>query len=441
VSISLGRVWAIARMTLLEASRRKVFLILLLFTAALLSSVAFFPSVEKMPDRLRLMEVWALRATSLFTAIVALFISGYSLPGDFEQKRIYLLVTKPVSKAAIFLGKFLGLSLLLATFVGTMGLVTVLFIRGVQLFAGPSFPPLVATERWDRAEFFALRPLRQDEDDDEKRKDKDRRKSYILAETQGALRWRFAGLRRSDFGTQLQLESRLAVGSPRDDFRASGNVRLEARSGSSRYTTEQFLNTNDERDWTLPADFLAPDGTLDIIVSCGDSDGFLGAAPTDMALYLKSSQFEFAFARGLVLLFLESMTVLSLTLAASCFLSAPLSILLGILLYVIGATHGYVKDGARDIDQSLTQLQKGAKQGHSGTPEEIPPWFLRFSSIVSKGVLAAVPDFENFNFAKWLLKDRAVSWRDLGRAAGHALLPILVLGAVGMLVMVFKDFG
>ena len=174
---SLGRLWAIARMTLIEASRRKVFVILLIFAAALLSSVAFFPSVE-MAGRLRLMEVWSLRATSLFTAIIALFLAGFSLPSDFEQKRIYMLVTKPVSKPAIFLGKLLGLSLLLALFVGAMGFGTVLFIRGVQLFAGSSFPPLVAYRRSEAPQFGSTRGRALEGEEG---------KIYVLAEEQGAL--------------------------------------------------------------------------------------------------------------------------------------------------------------------------------------------------------------------------------------------------------------
>ena len=54
---ALGRIWAIAQMTLLEARRRKVFTILLLFGVALLSSVLFFPSVDDMDSRLRLIEL------------------------------------------------------------------------------------------------------------------------------------------------------------------------------------------------------------------------------------------------------------------------------------------------------------------------------------------------------------------------------------------------
>src|SRR5438046_249757 len=119
----LGRLWAIAGMTLVEASRRKVFTILLLFGLALMSSILFFPSVE-VEARLRLIEVWALRASAIFTAIVGLFLAGFSLPQDFETKRIYLIVTKPVSKSFVFLGRYVGYVLLLALFIGSMGIIT-----------------------------------------------------------------------------------------------------------------------------------------------------------------------------------------------------------------------------------------------------------------------------------------------------------------------------
>jgi len=255
----------------------------------------------------------------------------------------------------------------------------------------------------------------------------------------GVLAWRFTGLRRSDFPQEILVESRLAVGAPGDRFRASGNILFEARSSGKTHRAEQFLNTNDDKSWSVPADLLGPDGTLEVLFRCGDADGYIGAAKADLALYLKPGIFEFAFARGLVLLFLQSMTVLSLTLMASAVLSAPLSILLGVLLYIVGSAYGYVLDGTRDIDQSLVEIRAGKHR--PAVPEEIPPWFLQFSSKVSKGVLAVVPDFDHFDFSRWLLKDRAVSGRELAVAGGHAVLPVLVLGALGMIVLACKDFG
>src|SRR5579872_290642 len=143
---TLHRLWAIAAMTLLEASRRKVFAILLLFGLALMSSVLFFPSIE-VEARLRLIEVWALRASAIFTAIVGLFLAGFSLPQDFETKRIYLVVTKPVSKPIVFLGRYIGFAMLLGVFILTMGVVISLFLRTVKAFSGRRFPALVAYPR------------------------------------------------------------------------------------------------------------------------------------------------------------------------------------------------------------------------------------------------------------------------------------------------------
>jgi hypothetical protein len=430
-TISPGGLWAVARLTLLEASRRKVFIILLLFMGAILSSMAFFPSVEP-AGRLRLMEIWALRAISLFTALVALFITGFSLPGDFEQRRIYLLVTKPISKATIFLGKFLGLTILLAVFVAAMGLVTLLFIRTVQALSGPGFPKVQAFERHEAEAFGAIEPLPKEDPDDPAR--------MILARSQGALQWEFRGLRREDFTSTIALETRLSIGSPDDKFRSSGTVTLDATTPADKsFHAEEFINTNEDREWSIPAGLIGPDGVLKIRLQCGDSDGFLSGGPSSAAIFLKPVWFEPVFIRGLLLLFFQSVTVLSVTLMASAILSAPLSILLGILLYIVGSSHGYVREGTRDIDRSLAELSAGKK--HVQTPAEIPSWFLRFSSTVSNAVLFLVPDYEHFDYGKWLLKDRAVTGRDLGAAALRALPVVLITGILGMAVMIFKDFG
>jgi hypothetical protein len=60
---------------------------------------------------------------------------------------------------------------------------------------------------------------------------------------------------------------------------------------------------------------------------------------------------------------------------------------------------------------------------------------------VSKAVLRIVPDFDHFDFSRWLLKDKAVSGGELAVAIGYAVPPVLVLGLLGMLVLAVKDFG
>jgi hypothetical protein len=380
---SIGKIWAIARMTLLEARRRKVFTILLLFATALLSSILFFPSVE-MESRLRLIEVWALRASAIFTAIVGLFLAGFSLPQDFEQKRIYMIVTKPVSKSIVFLGRYVGYVLLLALFIGTMGIITVGFpphgqgvLRGQV--PGPGRLPRVLSDDFTNRGGDAIEGggLTQ----------------AIKFGPDTALVWTFRDLRRSHFEDSVRAQARLVFGSVADQYRSSGTVRIVVRNpaGASHEIKQLEMNTNEEREFTFPASLIRDDGTVSIEIHCGDSDGVIASASTYVPIFEKSMLFELAFLRGLGLILLQSMIVLSITLASSTLLSAPISILLGILLYLVGSIYGYIRDGTREIDSSLSEVRTTKERRHS--PQDLPVGVLWFSNVMSKGVLAVTPDF------------------------------------------------
>ncbi len=432
---ALGRLWAIASMTLLEASRRKVFTILIIFTVALLSSVTFFPAV-KMDARLRLMEAWSLRAATFFTAIVALFVSGFSFPGDFETRRIYLLVSKPVSKLTIFLGRLLGFAVLLAIFLGIMGTITIAFIRVVALLAGPAFPQLAAYPQLNADEFAHHRGMPV-EGFDPPRTAADRASGAELI-------WRFRAPRRSAFPETVNGTVRLVLSSPTDSFRTSGTVAISVSvPGREPFKPPAiYLQTHEEGSFSFPASLIDAGGPLEIRISPGDADGRIYGWADSVTLNERAGSFELNFAKGLVLALIQSMLVLSVTLMASTFLSGPVSVMLGILFYIVGSIHGYALEGMRDIDRSLLEVRHRARPPHRHGPEEIPKPILRASSAISKVVLAAVPDFDRFDFSRWLLKDRAVSWGDLAKAAWpHATLQIAVLTVLGMLVMAFKDFS
>ena len=428
---ALGKIWAIAKMTLLEARRRKVFTILLLFGVALLSSVLFFPSVQQEDSRLRLIEIWSLRASALFTAIVGLFLAGFSLPTDFEQKRIYMIVTKPVSKSFVFLGRWLGYVMLLAVFIASMGAITVVFLRTVKAFSGEKFKlaayPRVQADKfaYPGGETVSLMNTEVG--------------GLIKFGPDSVLVWLFEGLRRSDFDQMARAQARLIFGAADNPYRASGTVQIHVRNPRGQaFEARLPMNTNEERIFEFPADLIGPDGKILIEFRCVDNDGLIAATSHWLRLYEKSMPFELAFARGLLLILLQSTVILSMTLAASTILSAPLSILLGIMLYLVGSIYGYIRDGTREIDHSLSEIKSG-KQVHRH-PDDLPVGLLWFSSNASKIVLKGVPDFAHFDFSLWLLKDHAVSWRELALAGGKALPPILVLVFLGTARMRFKDF-
>lgn len=434
MTATLGRIWAIATMTLIEARRRKVFAILLLFAAALLSSVAFFPAVTPQ-GRLRLIEMWSLRAAGLFTAIVALFVAGFSLPGDFEQKRIYLVVTKPVSKASVFVGRYLGFFLLLAAFCGLMGIITVVFMRGVQLFTGASSPALVAYPRTFANAFRHDRGVQNSGP-----KFADEPAYEVAANHKGVLTWEFHGLRARDFEDPVRCQLTLELTSPADPYRSSGNVKVVARDPLTLQSREAalFLQTNHDEVFTFPAALIGSSGSLEISVECADSDGAVRGQKPRVVLFERPSSFELNFLKGMLLVLLQATVVLSVTMMASARVSAPVSILAGILVTLVGSLHGFAAEGTRDIDRSLSQKdQHGHKQG---TPEDLPEGVLRSSSAITKVMLAVVPNFDQYDFSRWLLKDLALSWREIGSAGAYAAPPLLATFVLGMLLLAMRDF-
>ncbi|HEX7898782.1 MAG TPA: hypothetical protein VF950_13545 [Planctomycetota bacterium] len=428
MTASLARLWAVGRMTLLEAVRRKVFFILLIFGAALLSATLFFPAVND-EARLRLLQAWSLRAATLFSAIVGLFLAGFSIPADIEQKRVYLLVAKPLPKPFIFLGRLLGFAMLLAIFIAATGLMSTVFMRAVSALGGPGFPRPLARPRLRPVEFGALSG----------QKFEGLPGFTVFHGGNAMLLWRFENLRPEDFDGPLRAQIRLFVGSPTDRYRAEGKARLMAKGpGGSRELPALQLNTNEEKDFEIPADLLGSGGRLEVGALAGDADGMIAGDGPRLAIFGRPMLFELAFLGGMGLVFLQSLTVLSLTLAASTVVSGPLSVLLGILLYLIGSIHGFMREGTRDLERSLELDPEGHR---TGTVRDLPSPIIRASNLISKAVLKAVPDFDRFDYGRWLLRDTAVSWSEAGAAVAHALPVILACMLLGVARMRWRDLG
>ncbi len=132
----MAPILAVASLTVRESLRRRAFLVMAFFAVFLLASSAFFPSLDA-AGQVRLVESWGLRATLLFGILVVVFLASLSLPEDIEEKKVYMLITKPLSRPALYAGKWLGFAALLALFLGTMGAVTWGYVRFVAWRGGP----------------------------------------------------------------------------------------------------------------------------------------------------------------------------------------------------------------------------------------------------------------------------------------------------------------
>lgn len=110
---SLRRVLAIARTTLVDLTRQKVFYGILIFALVLIGSSAFMARLT-FQQELQVLKDVGLGAISFFTSVLAVLATATVLPHEIENRTIYTILAKPVERIEYLLGKFGGVFLLLA---------------------------------------------------------------------------------------------------------------------------------------------------------------------------------------------------------------------------------------------------------------------------------------------------------------------------------------
>ena len=127
INTSPRRVWAIARLAIKEALRRKVILVTFaIFAITLLFGGWFMNSDSESPDKIYVNFV--MFGTQLLVLLMGMLISSFSLPEDLKNKTIYTVVTKPVRATEIVLGRIVGFGVLGTGMLALMGLISFLFV-------------------------------------------------------------------------------------------------------------------------------------------------------------------------------------------------------------------------------------------------------------------------------------------------------------------------
>jgi len=123
-----GKALAIARHTFREALRRKVLFAAIVFAVAAALSAWFLPAHDY-SDKIRLVASICLGSSAFFATIVAIVIASTSIPKDLDQKLVYTVLSKPVSRVAFLWGKVLGYLMVVGLILAIMWLVSVGVMR------------------------------------------------------------------------------------------------------------------------------------------------------------------------------------------------------------------------------------------------------------------------------------------------------------------------
>lgn len=104
---AVTKIWAVASVVIRELYRRKDFYVLFIVTvliSLIMASVNFFNDdrVVRYLKELCLLLIW------IVSLIVAITTAARQVPTEREQRTLFPLLAKPVTRAQVFIGKFLG---------------------------------------------------------------------------------------------------------------------------------------------------------------------------------------------------------------------------------------------------------------------------------------------------------------------------------------------
>jgi hypothetical protein len=125
------RIWALARLSFKEAIRRKVLWVFLALLVVLLFSSWFIQS--KSEDQVRTYVQIVSFSMSALLLLVAALLAAFGIPTDMKSQTIHTILTKPVERFEVVLGRFLGyMALMTLVLIAVSGVSLLYVLRGID---------------------------------------------------------------------------------------------------------------------------------------------------------------------------------------------------------------------------------------------------------------------------------------------------------------------
>ncbi len=125
-TLRFRRIWALAKLSFKEAIRSRVLYAFSALLLVFLFASWFIP--HKPEDEVRMyvkVVYWSMTVLLLVAAVV---LTAFSLPKDIRQQTIHTIITKPVERFEIILGRFLGFAALMTLVLLLMTTLSVLYV-------------------------------------------------------------------------------------------------------------------------------------------------------------------------------------------------------------------------------------------------------------------------------------------------------------------------
>ena len=440
-------IWAVATNTIKQALRMKIAAVFIVLLIVLLPVMGLSMTGDgTLMGRLQTFVSYSLSLTNLLLCLLTIIVTIYTLTSDIQQRQIYSVITKPIRRYQLLLGKLLGVVLLNTALLALFSAIIYAITIYTPKFSVVDQADLIQVEN----EFFtaraALVPPEVDVTNEvldtyeklkrggqlppdvsrskfidglTKRKQLEKRAAVVGQQ----LVWEFHNVKVLDPNETLFIRYKydVSINPPDSQVYSRWDV------GDSRQYPAEFATflrkdpIRTFRELEFPAHLIAEDGYLAIrFLNVPLNDTTVMFPPDGLEVLYKADTFTTNFIRVVLLILFRLIFLASLSLLASTFLSFPVAILLSLCIYFTETFSGFCLESFDHLGENLN--------------------WVYFYTV--RPIVLLLPQFDKFNPAKFIVPARLLSWPLLAKVAGLMVcIKAFLLLLLAVLIFKFREIA
>lgn len=459
--MSPRRIGAMSVLVFRESIRRKTLGVLVVFAICFLFAGWFLSDPNRDPLlRVPIYVTFVLTAISWLILPAVFLLSCWGLPDDIKARSLHTVVTKPIRRSEVLVGRILGVTLVGTLVVACMSVVGYLWllralpeVQGLQTRV-PVFGAINFLDREGKPAEAGVNVG-----------DVNTFRSYIEGDTGARAIWTFKGVN----STLLNKEGKLILESKIEAFRThKGNIEKsiisqytfvnptrKIRAKYQPFEISEFrdsiksIDTNLFDELNRPVNLmtdLVDDGQLTVEVACLSTGQFLGMARPDLFIRAKDAPFVASYFKAVLCTWLMMVLIIVFAVSVSTIVKGPVAAFLTGVIIILGMFaqtfmknlvdgEGFNKWKGGGLLESVYRIVT-----HMNDTIEMPKGF--WTNVIQTLDMpllqfagrsrAVVPDFGTFQMAKFVARGYDVPWSSgLLPAVMQTLafvIPCIVLG-------------
>jgi len=418
-------IWAVAKNTIKQALRMKIAVVFIILLLVLLPVLGITTTGDDtLKGRLQTFVSYGLSLTSLLLCLLTIFVTVYTVTSDIKYRQIYTVVTKPIRRFQLLLGKLLGVMILdIVLLVLFSALIYTFAVYMPKIFkatdeeliqvnnefytarAALNIPEVDVTgevkERYEKLERLKRLPdLPREEILAELTKQAQLEKR--AADVGGVLIWEFDNVKPLTRSMFIKFKYDVAVNPP--DMQVYGRwyagdpqyVKYGQKPPTPFYDNILKHSIQTFHEIEFPADVVPENGHLAIaFMNVSLNRTSITFPPGALAILYKADTFTANFIRAILLILFRLVFLACLSVLASTFVSMPVAILLCLVLFSTATISGFVIESFDSLSANMSM----------------------FYSYTIKWMIRLLPQFDKFNPTKFLIQARLLSWSVLAQCA------------------------